>query len=116
MVITQQTWKVLGGIVTMLSVPLTNILVRHFGEGIGPDVKDVLDILSVLSVIGGGGYTIAQTTPRAQIENVTAVPGVASVVVKDNANGPIGALAADASHPKVLTETDNKLDVLNKAS
>ena len=46
-----------------------------------------------------------------QIANVEQLPEVATVVVKDSANGAIAKLANDDKHPNIVTETQNEKDV-----
>lgn len=46
----------------------------------------------------------------AKIQIAGAVPSVATVVVKDTANGTVAALAQSDDHPNVVTETQNEKD------
>lgn len=45
-----------------------------------------------------------------KIRIAEAVPEVATVVIKDVANGPVAAIAADDAHPNIVTETQNEAD------
>lgn len=49
----------------------------------------------------------------AKIQIAEAVPSVATVVVKDTANGSVAAIAQSNDHPNVVTETQNALDAKN---
>lgn len=46
----------------------------------------------------------------AKIQIAGAVPSVATVVVKDAANGTVAELAQSNDHPNVVTETQNEKD------
>lgn len=46
----------------------------------------------------------------AKIQIAEGTPGVATVVVKDTANGAVAALAQSEDHPKVVTESQNEKD------
>lgn len=46
----------------------------------------------------------------AQILNVKAMPEVATIVIKDAANGDIGKLARSPDQPDIVTETQNERD------
>ena len=46
----------------------------------------------------------------AKVMIAKGVPGVATVVVSDTANGALEALAKSPSHPNIVTETQNELD------
>lgn len=53
----------------------------------------------------------AATLPdEAKVLLAHDVPGVATVVVKDTANGTLAKLAADEEHPNIVTETQNEQD------
>lgn len=45
-----------------------------------------------------------------QVLNVKAMPEVATIVVKDMANGAVGRLAADPANPDIVTESKNEKD------
>lgn len=47
-----------------------------------------------------------------QIKVTEGLPSVATIVVKDSANGVVGQLAQSGQHPNIVTETQNELDVL----
>lgn len=51
-----------------------------------------------------------KVTDAVKVKVAEAVPGVATVVVKDGVNGELGALAASPTHPNIVTETQNELD------
>ena len=53
---------------------------------------------------------LTQVSDATKILIAEGVPSVATVVVKDVANGAIGTLAQSASHPSIVTETQNELD------
>jgi hypothetical protein len=51
-----------------------------------------------------------KVSDTAKVLIAKAVPEVATVVVKDNANGQLGHLAQSEEHRDVVTETQNELD------
>ena len=54
---------------------------------------------------------LKQVPDETKIAIAEKVPDVATVVVKDTANGAIALLAADnVNHPNVVTETQNAID------
>jgi len=65
---------------------------------------------------------IAEQSPHVQHEALNkvsdgakvliaeAVPGVATVVVKNNVNGELGAMAQSPAHPNIVTAQQNELD------
>lgn len=46
----------------------------------------------------------------AKVLIAEAVPGVETVVVKNNANGELGAIAASPNHPNIVTAKQNQKD------
>jgi len=46
----------------------------------------------------------------AKVLIAEAVPGVETVVVKNNVNGELGAIAASSAHPNVVTAQQNEKD------
>lgn len=61
------------------------------------------------------GLTVAvwswyRNRKATQIKLVDKMPEVATIVVKDNANGTVGALAQSEAHPNIVTETQNEID------
>jgi hypothetical protein len=46
----------------------------------------------------------------AKVLIAEAVPGVETVVVKNNANGELGAIAASPNHPHIVTAKQNQKD------
>lgn len=53
---------------------------------------------------------LAKVSDMAKVQVAEAVPGVATVVIKDEANGSLATLAANPNHPNVVTETQNEAD------
>ena len=53
------------------------------------------------------GATITDETKAEVIMAANSMPSVATVVISDSANGVIGALARNADHPTIVTETQN---------
>lgn len=53
---------------------------------------------------------LAKVSDAAKIQIAEATPTVATVVVKDTANGKVAALAQSNDHPNVVTETQNEAD------
>lgn len=47
---------------------------------------------------------------ETKVNLTEGIPGVATVVVKDTANGALAKMAASEANPKVVTETQNELD------
>lgn len=56
------------------------------------------------------GVGITDETKAEVLMAAKSMPEVATVVVKDSANGAIGALARNTAHPDIVTETQNALD------
>lgn len=56
---------------------------------------------------------LSGVSDAAKVSIAEAVPGVATVVVKDGTNGKLGDLAASPDHPNVVTETQNQKDAKN---
>jgi hypothetical protein len=46
----------------------------------------------------------------AKVQIAQAVPGVATVVIKDTANGELNTLAMSETHPNIVTEAQNEID------
>ena len=57
------------------------------------------------------GWSWYRNRSDVQIKTTNMLPEVAKVVVKDSANGKVGDMAQSEDHPKVVTETQNALDV-----
>jgi hypothetical protein len=74
------------------------------------DAKDYLDILQVITPLVGGAWGVAETTNNSLVKAAENVPGVATVVIKDTANGALGDLAQSEAHPNIVTETQNEAD------
>lgn len=56
------------------------------------------------------GAALNKVSDAAKIQIAEATPTVATVVVKDTANGKVAALAQSNDHPNVVTETQNEAD------
>lgn len=56
---------------------------------------------------------LKQVPDETKIAIVEKIPDVATVVVKDIANGAVAQLAASDAHPNVVTETQNEKDAKN---
>lgn len=70
-------------------------------------LEAILPIASIaISVI----WSKWQSRPAAQVLQVKALPEVATVVVKNAANGEIGEIAANPDHPDIVTEKQNAID------
>ncbi len=54
---------------------------------------------------------LAKTPDAAKVLIANAVPGVATVVVKDSAGNGLAKLAASDAHPNIVTESQNAKDV-----
>lgn len=71
--------------------------------------------LNALGYIGApliaAGWTHWSARRAKLIATVEKLPEVATVVVKDGANGSVGALAQSSDHPNVVTESQNAKDV-----
>lgn len=113
--------------------PLAKILGSVFHLD-GEVVHSILDVATLLTpAISGALWTymqrptgvvaaVAELPPEQQnaalthvsdatkVKIVEAVPGVATVVIKDEANSTLAALAKDEAHPNVVTETQNETD------
>lgn len=118
------------------SGPVAKVLssLFHLDAGV---IHDILDALTALTPMISGGLfiylqrpsglvtSVAELPPAQQhdalthVDDVTkvkiaeAVPGVATVVIKDEANSTLAALAKDETHPNVVTETQNEADAKN---
>lgn len=53
---------------------------------------------------------LAKVPDEAKVQIAEGVPGVATVVIKDDANGGLAKLAQSDEHPNVVTETQNEAD------
>jgi len=97
-------------------------------------VAAILDVCMLLTPIVAGAVfsylqrpsamvaSVATMSPEAQhlalthvsdetvVQLAEGVPDVATVVVRDTATNGVAALAQDASHPHVVTETQNEMD------
>lgn len=96
--------------------------IKKKGEAIAAAPKD--DQLQVLQMIPVEvkGEAIAAAPKADQLQALQAlpedvkiglaekIPGVATVVVKDNVNGTLARMAASEANPKVVTETQNEYD------
>jgi hypothetical protein len=69
-------------------------------------VNALLFFLPFVSAIWGW----AAHRRTTQIKAVEAIPEVATVVVKDGANGAVGALARSGVNPNIVTESQNGKD------
>lgn len=67
---------------------------------------------ALLSVPVDAKVKIAEATlpDTAKVLLANAVPGVATVVIKDTANGALGTLAQSVEHRDIVTETQNRSD------
>jgi hypothetical protein len=54
---------------------------------------------------------LAKTPDTAKVLVAEAVPGVATVVLKNGVGNGLGKLAASEAHPNIVTEQDNAADV-----
>jgi len=87
------------------AVKLTNAIVAGGGN--------LADILAIAGPAVGGAlawWSAQRNTKAEQIKAVEKMPEIATVVVKDEANGKIGKLAQDDAHPNIVTETQNEAD------
>lgn len=130
--------QIIAAILGLLGVsgPVANLLANTFHMSDGA-IQPVLSILTVATpLIVGAIYAYLQrdagkvaavasmSAPdqaaalnkipdAAKVQIAEAVPGVATVVVKDTAGNGLAKLAASAAHPNVVTETQNEADAKN---
>lgn len=115
--------------------PFSAVILRY--TDIAPDDLALLTQLALLVVPPCGAWlwgfylhslkkkaeAIAQAPKEVQVQvlqpvlpvetkvNLTeAIPGVATVVVRDDANGALAKMAASVANPKVVTESQNEYD------
>lgn len=55
---------------------------------------------------------LAKTPDAAKVQVAEAVPGVATVVLKNNVANGLAKLAASDAHPNIVTESENAKDVV----
>lgn len=76
-------------------------------------VSDLSVIIPAAIGIGTTIWGILAHTDPAKVQAAVAVPGVATVVLKDDANGTLAALSK--VNPNVVTETQNQKDAIQGA-
>lgn len=118
------------------SGPLANILVNtfHMSDSAVQPILTMLTALTPLVVAGVFTYlqrdagkvaavasmsapdqaaALNKVPDAAKVLVAKAVPGVATVVVKDTAGNGLAKLAADPAQPNIVTETQNETDAKN---
>lgn len=113
--------------------PFAKLLVHVFDVP-SPAVQEIVGWLNYVTPIVAGSEYIRRQSDDAKVEGVKtlpvekkvealqaapddvkvkvaeAIPDVATVVIKDDANGKLGALAQSEAHPNIVTETQNEKD------
>lgn len=73
--------------------------------------RDTAKVAAVASMPAEAQKAALNKVPDdVKVQIAEATPGVATVVVKDTANGKLQVLAHDDSHPNIVTETQNEAD------
>lgn len=98
------------------SGPIAALIIARTGISQGEYalyMEVALAILPGAIVSAWGWYRNRKAT---QIKLVNALPEVAKVVIKNNVNGNIGALAQSDAHPTIVDETQNIRDIVKGES
>lgn len=73
--------------------------------------RDAAKVAAVASMPAEAQQAALNKVPDAiKVQITEAIPDVATVVVKDEANGGLHELAVSDAHPNIVTETQNEAD------
>lgn len=94
------------------SGPLGALIIHEFG--ITPDRYDrwATAAIAVIPSLFVAGWNWWSNREAAQIKAASELPGVAKVIIPDTVNGAVGTMARSGDHPNVVTEAQNRLDVM----
>lgn len=133
MILNAQQWKLVSQVAIAASGPIAKILETKYGFA-PADVQSYFDLIAALTPLIGLGWGVASLTQSSQVTAVAsmppeaqkqalsntsdatkvliakAVPDVATVVVKDDANGALAELASSEAQLNIVTETQNEAD------
>lgn len=84
------------------------ILTAEQAAGLSSDIMIAAPALGGMATVAWGLWSAQKSK---QIANVQAMPEVAKIVVKDDVNGTIGTMAQADDKPKIVTETQNAVEV-----
>jgi hypothetical protein len=92
--------------------PLAALIMAKTGMSEGDYTLYLNAALAVVPPIGALVWGWFANRKATQVANVEHMPEVATIVVKDGANGALGLMAATANnaHPNIVTETQNEAD------
>lgn len=100
-----QLWLAAGG-------PLGALIIHEFG--VAPERYDrwATAAIAIVPSLFAAAWNWWQNREAAQIKATAELPGVSKVVVTDTVNGAVGSMARSGDHPSVVTETQNRRDVM----
>lgn len=107
MVVTWMATEAIEWVVAWYRNNPNNILRRMAQHINGPEITEETKAQVVQAVAGPGS---TEETKAQVVKAVERMPDVATVVVKDEANGALGTLAQSGEHPNIVTETQNEAD------
>lgn len=87
--------------------PIAALVIRYTEVSQDDFLLWVQVVLLVVPPLGAWLWGYLAHTPAAQIQRTQSLSEVATVVVRDDARGKVGELAASPQFPGVVTETQN---------
>ena len=74
------------------------------------------EISAAIITLGMAAWSASTNTDAAKIVSVTAMPGIAQILVKPSADDGAAAAANDPAQPKVVTATPAQVSSITKAA
>ena len=90
--------------------PLAALVLKYTGLTADDYALWLSAILLIVPPVAAWLWGYLKNTHANQVKAVEAMPEVATVVVKDEVRNGVGELAADPTHPNIVTETQNEKD------